>query len=60
MAKKIKFTIEQAKAICAGLNQQRMERINASRHIDKVDDSLRFQEDFVLHPLPAKYDLTNE
>jgi hypothetical protein len=60
MAKKIKFTIEQARAICAGLNQQRMEKINASRHTDKVDDSLRFQEDFVLHPSPTQYDLTSD
>lgn len=47
---KIKFTLEQAKAICNGMNQQRIERINASVPQYQVDDSLRYQEDFVLSP----------
>lgn len=48
MAKKIKFTLEQARAICNGMQQQRMERIQGK--MQSMDDSLRFKEDFILYP----------
>ena len=47
-----KLTVQQAKAICDGMNKQRMERIQGDMraHTDTVDASLCFKEDFILYP----------
>lgn len=51
MAKNIKFTLAEARAICDGLNQRRMERIQGKmqQQSDQVEDSLRYKDDFILY-----------
>lgn len=46
----MKLTLEEAKAICNGMNQQRIEKMRTNKHEHQIDDSLRYQEDFVLSP----------
>ena len=60
MAKKIKFTIQEARAICDWLNKWRIEKNTKLINKKQVDESLLYKEDFILSPLPTKYDLTNE
>lgn len=44
--KEPKLTLEEAKIICAWLNQRRVEKIQGKH---SVDDSLRFKEDFIMN-----------
>ena len=60
MAKKIKFTIQEARAICDWLNKWRIEKNTKPIRKWIADESLLYKEDFVLSPLPQKYDLTND
>jgi len=54
----LRFTIQWARAICKGMNDQRNEKIKTELNKHKfktdVDESLRFQEDFII------YDTTHE
>jgi hypothetical protein len=51
MSKKIRFTLEQAKAISSGMNQQRMEKIQNKTFVDShsIDDSIHYKEDFIIY-----------
>ena len=60
MKKRIKFSIKEARIICDWFNKLRIEKNIKAIHKWKVDDSLLYKEDFILHSLPQKYDLTNE
>lgn len=51
MAKKIQFTFQEARAICDGMNQQRLEKIQGKAFVssDIADASLLYKEDFIMY-----------